>query len=471
VLSLKIMSTFPPALVGELRQLLGEANLISEGDSLVSLSKDYYWYSPALRPLLDDKRADVVVKPGTVDELRAVIAACYRAGVAVTARGGGTGNYGQCMPIYGGVVVDFGRLDRIHSVEGGFVRAEPGARLGSIETFARPAGWELRCYPSTWMKATLGGFFGGGAGGIGTVRWGGIGSGDTVKAITILTCEAEPRTLRFEGAEAMVALRTFGTTGIMIEIEMRLAPKLDYDQLAFSHPDWNHLLTWTDNAARNGAWRKRLTSQFQWPIPSFFKPLKKHIRDNEHVSFLMVDRSQTAEVIASAEAAGLTVTYNRPLSDPPKPPFLSDFTYNHTTLWAMKTDPAITYVQVSFTDDFRTQIAALMTRYPGELFIHLEWGARDPSRAVGPTASPEAIGVGGIPLIVYKTAERFDEIIAYARSIGIGVGNTHTYHLTVTTPEGTAARHALKHAVDPRGLLNPGKMHTFPVNPFAAPAR
>ncbi|MEO6244473.1 MAG: FAD-binding oxidoreductase, partial [Opitutaceae bacterium] len=244
------MTAFPAALVIELRQLLGEANLISEGDSLQSLSRDYYWYSPALRPLLDDKRADVVAKPGTVDELRALIAACYRAGVAVTPRGGGTGNYGQCMPIYGGVVVDLTRLDRIHSVEGGFVRAEPGARLGQIETVARPAGWELRCYPSTWMKATLGGFFGGGAGGIGTVRWGGIGSGDTVKAITILTCEAGPRTLRFEGAEAMVALRTFGTTGIMIEIEMRLAPKLDYDQLAFSHPDWNHLLTWTDNAAR-----------------------------------------------------------------------------------------------------------------------------------------------------------------------------------------------------------------------------
>jgi FAD/FMN-containing dehydrogenase len=51
--------------------------------------------------------------------------------------------------------------------------------------------------------------------------------------------------------------------------------------------------------------------------------------------------------------------------------------------------------------------------------------------------------------------------------MGMHVGNTHTYHLTATTPEGTLARHALKHAVDPRGLMNPGKMHTFPLNPFA----
>ena len=268
----------------------------------------------------------------------------------------------------------------------------------------------------------------------------------------------------------MVALRTFGTTGIMTEIEMRLAPKLDYDQLAFSSPDWDKLLAWTDAATRNGAWRKRVASQFQWPIPSYFKPLKKSIREGEHVSFLMTDRTQTAEVVAAAEAAGIACTYNRPLSDPPKPPFLSDFTYNHTTLWAMKTDPSITYVQVGFTEQFRTQIADLMTRYPDEVMIHLEWGARDPSRVNGPEALPEAMAVGGIPLIRYTTPQRFKEIITDARLSGMYVGDTHTYHLTATTPEGTLARHALKHDVDPRGLLNPGKMHTFPINPFAEAA-
>ena len=460
------VKNFPESLRSELRDLLGSENLVESGESLTTLSRDYYWYSPALRPLLDEKRADLVAKPGSVDELRTLLAACYQAGVAVTPRGGGTGNYGQCMPIHGGVVVDCSRLDRIHSVAAGVVRAEPGARLINIEMQARPAGWELRCYPSTWVKATIGGFFGGGAGGIGGVRWGGIASGDTVKSITLLTCEAEPRILRYEGSAAVPPLRTFGTTGFMIEIEMRLAPKLDYDQVAFSSPDWDKLLTWTDAAMRNGAWRKRVASQFQWPIPSYFKPLKKHIREGEHVSFLMPERSETAAVVASAEAAGLTVTYNRPLADPPKPPFLSDFTYNHTTLWAMKTDPTLTYVQAGFKDNFRVQITDLMTRFPNEVFIHLEWGARDPDRAVGANASPDAIGVGGIPLIRYTSPERFDEIVAYIRSIGVHVGNTHTYHLTATTPEGTAARTALKHDVDPRGLMNPGKMHNFPINPF-----
>ena len=461
------MANFPSSLREELRALLGADNVVESGDSLKTLSQDFYWYSPTLKPLLDDKCADFVAKPGTVEELRTVLAACYGVGVPVTVRGGGTGNYGQCMPIYGGVVLDITRLDRIHSVSGGVVRAEPGARLIKIEEAARREGWELRCYPSTWVKATLGGFFGGGAGGIGGVRWGGIGSIDTMKSITILTCEAIPRMIRYEGAAAMVALRTFGTTGIMVEIEMRLAPKLDYDQIALSHPDWERLLAWTDAATRNGQWRKRVASQFQWPIPSYFKPIKKFIQPDEHVSFLMPERSETAEVLASAKAAGLTCTYHRPLADPPRPPYLSDFTYNHTTLWAMKSEPDFTYLQAGFTDNFQDEIRTLMTTFPDEVLIHLEWGARDPARVVGTEAVPDAMGVGGIPLIRFSTKERFDEIVAFMRNLGMHVGNTHTYHLTATTPEGTLARHALKHDVDPKGLLNPGKMHTFPLNPFA----
>ncbi len=460
------MSTVLDSLRTDLGALLGEANLITGGDALTTLSLDYYWYSPALKPQLDHKRADLVARPATVAEVRAVLAACFKAGVAVTPRGAGTGNYGQCVPLHGGVVLDLSRLDRIHSVEGGFVRAEPGARLAVIETAARAAGWELRCYPSTWMKATLGGFFGGGAGGIGGLRWGGIATGDTVKAITVLTCEAEPRTLRYEGPAAMVALRTFGTTGVMVEIEMRLAPKLDYDQLAFSSPDWGRLLEWTDAAARRGTWYKRQAAQFQWPIPSYFKPLKKSIRENEHVSFLLPIQAQTAEVLASAAEAGLTCIYHRPLADPPRPPFLSDFTFNHTTLWAMKADPAFTYVQAGFTSDFRRQFDQLMARFPAELFLHLEWGANDPTRAVGPGASPEAIGVGGIPLIRYSTEERFQEILGYAAEIGVTIGRTHTVQLGEVGPEQTAARHALKYDVDPGGLLNPGKMKSFPLNPF-----
>jgi len=465
------MATIPESLRQELREILGADQLIEDGASLETLSKDFYWYSPILKRQLETKQADLVARPGNLEQMRQSIAACFRASVPVVPRGAGTGNYGQCVPIYGGVVIDLARLDRIHSVEGGVLRAEAGARLGTIETVARTAGWELRCMPSTWMKSSLGGFFCGGSGGIGSITWGGINASDNVKSVTLMTCEAEPRTIRREERDSLTALHTYGTTGFMVEIEMRLAPKVDYDQLIFSSANWGKLLDWTDAAARNGAWPKRLVTQFQAPIPSFFKPLAKHIPAGAHATFLLVDRALTEAVVADALAAGLACVYAQPLSDPPKPPFITDYTWNHTTLWAMKSDPTITYLQAGFGANFREQFAELERRFPGEVLLHLEWVAGNAKMlrniVSGTGSAPSGITVGGIPLLYFKSEERLNEILRACAEIGVGIANPHTYRLE----EGgghpnIAAKRALKTAVDPRGLLNPGKMKSYPYNPF-----
>lgn len=460
-------ASFPETLRSELRSLLGTEHFIERGESLTSLSQDFNWYSPVLKPQLADLRADAIARPATIEELRAVLALCYHAGVAVTARGGGTGNYGQCVPLHGGVVVDLVRLNRLLSLADGAVRAEPGLRLGTLETAARAAGWEMRCMPSTWMKSTLGGFICGGSGGIGGIRWGGISAEDNVKSVTLLTCEAEPRLLRLEERAAVPAFRTYGATGIMVEIEMRLAPAIPYDQIAFSSVDWETLLAWNDTAARRGTWRKRQVAQFQWPIPSYFKPLRKYFRDGEHVSFILIDRAQAAEVIADATAAGLACVYHQPLSDPPRPPFLSDYTWNHTTLWAIQHDSSITYLQSGFAKNFREQFAELERRFPGEILLHLEWLAADPKRAAGPDASPDAFIVCGIPLVRYRDEARLNEITDCCAAIGIGLNNPHTCYVEDSGRiQNLAEKLSLKTAVDPRGLLNPGKMRTYPVNPF-----
>src|SRR5580658_5380778 len=293
--SLSTMPARTEELKTELRALVGAANLIDSGESLESLSKDFYWYSPVLKRLLEDKVADMAVRPASQAELRSVVSACCRARVPVVPRGAGTGNYGQCVPIYGGVVIDFSRMDRIISLDGGVAHVEAGARLGTIEAEARKVGWELRCMPSTWVKCTMGGFMCGGSGGVGSITWGGINAPGTVKSVTMLTCEEEPRLVRLEEEESLKALHTYGTTGLMVEIEMRLAPKVDYEQLILSAPSWDRLLDWTDAAARRMEWRKRLVTQFEWPIPSYFKPLAKHLRPGEAISFLLIDRAQAPE--------------------------------------------------------------------------------------------------------------------------------------------------------------------------------
>src|SRR5688500_8244835 len=70
------------------------------------LSQDFNWFSPVLKRQLAHQRADAVVRPKTEAEVGAVVAACAREGVPVTVRGSGTGNYGQCVPLHGGVILD-----------------------------------------------------------------------------------------------------------------------------------------------------------------------------------------------------------------------------------------------------------------------------------------------------------------------------------------------------------------------------
>ena len=467
------MTTALDNLLNELRGLLGPENVISQGDSLETLSKDYYWYSPVLRRQLEDKRADLIVRPGTLEQTRAAVAACCRARVAVVPRGAGTGNYGQSVPLFGGAVVDLSRLDRILSLDGGVARVEPGARLGTIEASARAVGWQLRCMPSTWMKSTMAGFICGGSGGIGSITWGGINAPGTMKSVTLLTCEESPRLIRLEEEETLKALHTYGTTGVMVELEMRLAPKVDYDQLIFSSPDWGRLLDWTDAAARRAAWGKRLVTQFEWPIPSYFKPLQRSLRPEEPVTFLLLDRSQTDDAVREAEAAGLACVYRRPLTDPPKPPFITDFTWNHTTLWAIKCDPAITYLQSGFGRNFREQFAELHRRFPGEILFHLEWTAGNSKMLRGNAAAlnPDPVVVGGIPLVRFRSEERLAEILRCCEEIGVFIANPHTFYLEEGGRHPNIAdKRALKSEVDPHGLLNPGNMKTYPHNTFVSAA-
>jgi FAD/FMN-containing dehydrogenase len=454
----------------ELRALVGAANLIDSGESLESLSKDFYWYSPVLKRLLEDKVADMAVRPASQAELRSVVSACCRARVPVVPRGAGTGNYGQCVPIYGGVVIDFSRMDRIISLDGGVAHVEAGARLGTIEAEARKVGWELRCMPSTWMKCTMGGFLCGGSGGVGSITWGGINAPGNVKSLTMMTCEEEPRLVRLEEGDCLKALHTYGTTGLLVEVEMRLGPKVDYEQMILSAADWDRLLDWTDAAARNMGWRKRLVTQFEWPIPSYFKPLAKHLRAGDSITFLLIDRDRADEAVASAAAAGIDCLYRRPLTDPAKPPFLTDYTWNHTTLWAIKADPSITYVQSGFGRNFREQFAELRRRFPGEILFHLEWTAGNSKMMRGNAVArnPDSIVCGGIPLIFFKSEERLREILLCCDEIGVFIANPHTCFLE----EGgrhvnIADKRAFKAEVDPAALLNPGKMKTYPVNPFA----
>ena len=80
--------------------------------ALAEKSRDHFWFSPILKSELEGLTADLLVTPRTQDEVLQVISACARHRVPITARGAGTGNFGQSVPLAGGVLLD--KIGRAH---------------------------------------------------------------------------------------------------------------------------------------------------------------------------------------------------------------------------------------------------------------------------------------------------------------------------------------------------------------------
>ena len=132
-----------PALVARLPFELPDLDWITDESRVARLSQDFSWFSPVLNRQLKDKRADVVVRPRTEAEIRAVVGACARRNVPITLRGSGTGNYGQTTPLAGGVVLDMTGYNAFLWVKPGVARAQAGIRLGSSRS--RPNPLAKRC--------------------------------------------------------------------------------------------------------------------------------------------------------------------------------------------------------------------------------------------------------------------------------------------------------------------------------------
>ena len=110
------------------------------------------------------------------------------------------------------------------------------------------------------------------------------------------------------------------------------------------------------------------------------------------------------------------MTFSAPYNGLRTVPLLSDYTWNHTTLWAMKADPAYTYLQCGFDAvHARSQFARLKQRFGDEFLLHIEF-IKNAQGVVFP---------GAIPVVRFTTEKRLNEMIDYCREIGVGVANPH----------------------------------------------
>lgn len=417
-------------------------------------SRDFYWYSPVLKRQLEGVTGDIIVSPRSEAEVAEVLSACFRLDIPVTPRGGGTGNYGQAMPLSGGAILDLRSLNRVTSIGPGRVSAEAGAIIHDIDHAARSqSGQELRMHPSTARNATIGGFIAGGSGGVGSIRWGTLRDLGNVISARVVTMEAQPRVLTLTGYDLHKVIHAYGTNGIITSLDMPLTAAYEWVDLLMTHNDWLRLNQFADLlACQDGILLKQLCT-IEAPTPHrYFIRHQKYLDPRGHVIVAMVAPHALSSLEALCRQERVTIAFRSdilPENEKRALPPAYELTWNHTTLRAIRMDPSVTYLQTLYPNPGHVgKIAEMSALFGEEVPGHAEY-----MRFEG------RISCDGMPLVRFTTEERLEEIIRIHEEHGCPIFNPHRYTLEEGGMKQTdEVQLAFKRLVDPKGLLNPGKM-------------
>lgn len=438
-----------------LQAALPELDWIADASRIARLSQDFSWFSPVLKRQLADKRADAVVRPRTEDEIRRLVAECARLRVPVTIRGSGTGNYGQAVPLHGGVVLDMSGYSAFLWSREGAGRAQAGIRLWDFDKAAKPSGQELRCMPSTFRSATLGGLFGGGFGGVGSVNYGPLAARGNILGVRALTLEEEPKAIELRGPDALALHHLWGTNGLVLEVELGLAPVHDWMEGIVAFTDFDAALDFADAVARCPGIVKKEVCLLARPIPDHLKQLADHLPEGCDAVLLAYAPASEEPLLELVQRFGGTVTYRKTAAEvAASHRTLLEYTWNHTTLHAMRVDKGLTYLQSAFVPGRHLEQVRRMRELLGdEVMVHAEF-IRNLDGDVTCTA---------LQLVRFSTEERLQQVMQMHRDEGVRINDPHVFIVEDGKAGGALPEAVLaaKRRFDPHNLLNPGKVRTW----------
>ena len=286
--------------IPELAKVAGHLTVFQRSPNYVLPRQDRAYTPEERQAFLDDPSLMYANREGYYRDHEGS-AQCARWRVPLTVRGGGTGNYGQAVPLQGGVVLEMTAMDRVVSLEDGLLTAEPGCKLIDIDAATRPQGWELRMHPSTKRTATLGGFIGGGSGGIGSITWGGLRDRGNVVSARVVSCEPHPRVVTLHGDAVSGINHAYGTTGIITQLTIGMAPAQPWMDLAAGFPDFAAAARFGLALGQADGIAKKLVTAVEAPLPDYFRGLD--LPPGAHVVLAIVARHGLTRLGRSATRA------------------------------------------------------------------------------------------------------------------------------------------------------------------------
>jgi FAD/FMN-containing dehydrogenase len=403
-------------------------------------------------------QARCVVRPGSTDEVAQVIRVCARFNVPVVPQGGNTGLVGGGIP-HGGVLLSLRRLSRLDQVDelAGQVTAGAGATIADLRAHVARAGLEYGVDLAARDSATVGGTIATNAGGIQTVRYG--HTRDQVLGVEAVLADGSVIS-RLGGLQtdnsgyelAQLLAGSEGTLGVITAARLRLWRPV---------PVTLTLLAGVDDIAAAAA----LVAEIRTVVPGiraaeYFEAaglalVRAHTGlpaplPAEHRAYVLVD-------VTGPDDYSERLLENQSLEDAAVAMDASA----RAALWAYrerhtesisaagiphKLDLAFPLTRLA---GFRAALAPLLEKESatGIVFGHIAVGNLHVN-VLGPAPDDESVDEAVLTL----AAEHGGTISA---EHGIGRAKVELLHLSRSAAE-IAAMRAVKSALDPDGLLNPG---------------
>jgi len=216
------MPTLSADLQRELAAVLGADGLLLDPSERLA-----YGYDNSRKQALPD----AVAFPTTTEQVVALVKLCRQHRLPITARGRGTNTTGASVPIAGGVVVSFERMNRLIDIRPGdrVAVVQPGLLNGDLQTALKEHGLFWPPDPTSAPYCTIGGNLACNAGGPRAVKYG--ATRDNVLAVTAVTGAGEvircgaPTTKGATGYDlSRILIGSEGTLALIVEATLRLTP-------------------------------------------------------------------------------------------------------------------------------------------------------------------------------------------------------------------------------------------------------
>jgi len=213
------MRTLPVSLQQELRQMFGPRVNFDEMERKI-YSHDVGVMPRLIRPIIGNPVSAAVVQPKSEDELIALVRWANQHKVPLVPRAKATSGYGGVLPVKGGVTVDLHRLRKILEIDAQAmtVRVRPSVVWGDLEKELNKQGLALRTYPSSAPSSTVGGWLAQGGVGYGAYEYGAFRQ--NVVAARVVLPNGEVRV--FEGDDLSLISDAEGGTGFITEVTLRV---------------------------------------------------------------------------------------------------------------------------------------------------------------------------------------------------------------------------------------------------------